>query len=161
MVKRLNRAAIPQRRDAILGIEQPRKEDSPGGKRQQGTDRSTGGVNHIGQCFSGNLLLVRQLSHTGAQCHDIQVIIHKNQDSHDPGHKKSRFRPPAQSSKKFGKAKRTMGCPQQSDQTSEQRTHHKHPLMITVGSDLKESAHPGSGKAPAADDDIGNDSACD
>ena len=63
--------------------------NSPCRKRKQYTHRSTGGIQHISQRLSGDLTFVADTFHADADGKHIQIIIHKDQDTHNKSSKKS------------------------------------------------------------------------
>ena len=149
-------APVAQLRDARLGVEQPGKEHRPGGEGQQGAHRRAGGVDDVGQGLPGHLLPVSELAHAGAQGHDIQIVVHKDQNPHDPGHNQRGSGAPAKPTQQPGEAQRPVGGAQQGDQRAEQAAHHEHPLVALVGGHPEKGVHPAEDKFGSINDQIGN-----
>ena len=63
--------------------------NSPCRKRKQYTHRSTCGIQHIRQRLPGDLTFVTDTLHTDTNGKHIQIIIHKDQDTHNKSSKKS------------------------------------------------------------------------
>ena len=62
--------------------------NSPCGKRKQYTYRSTCCIKHIRQCLSRDLTFIADTFHADTNGKHIQVIIHKDQNTHNKSSKK-------------------------------------------------------------------------
>ena len=96
VVKRLDGAAVAKLRHTLLGKKQAGEKHRPGRKRQDGAHGRAGGIYHIRKSLARHFIAVCLLFHAGAQRHDIEVIVHKNQNAHHPCDKQGRARPPGQ-----------------------------------------------------------------
>ena len=67
------------------GFQNTAAEDGPGGNRNNNTQRCSSRVHNIGQEFTGNLMLVRNLGHAGTNRHGIQIVVDKNYATENPG----------------------------------------------------------------------------
>ena len=60
----------------------------PCGKREKHAYRSSRGIQHIGKCLSRKLPLIVSTLHANADGKNIQIIVHKNKNSHEKRCKK-------------------------------------------------------------------------
>lgn len=116
-----------------------------------------GGIDDVRQGLPGHTALVGQFFHAGAQCHDIQIVIHKNKNPHDPGDHHGGPWPPAELSKRPCKSQCSMGFSQQRNEAAEQRAHQKDPLVRIICRHAEKSIHPVGGDVRQCIHSLGRD----
>ena len=105
--------------------------NSPCRKRKQYTHRSTGGIQHISQRLSRDLTFVADTFHADADGKHIQIIIHKDQDTHNKSSKKGFSLGITELRNQFLETKSAFRLLKKSDQTSKQTTHQNDPYIFS------------------------------